>query len=349
MKKLLLDYRKGNARLIVESQDDLWSLSQIISPGDKLGSMTARKVKICEAEDRQKTVKKPAFIKVLVEKTEFSPPTLKILGTIEEAPEDIPHGQYHSLILEQGSEIFIEKEWLSYQKHRLEDSLESKTPPVIIVVFDREEAYFAIMKKYGYEVLTNIKGKVRKKGHEEGTYTDFYSEIVLHIKEYDSRFNPSFIVVGSPAFWKDELMKAIGEGPLKRKIVPATCSSVDITGINEILKRDEVRKALASERITKEMRCVEELMSEISKNGKAAYGLKDVEEASISGAVETLLIADGFIRQQRQDNNFAAVESIMKRSESQNSKIAIISSEHDGGKKLEGIGGIAAILRYRMK
>ena len=38
----------------------------------------------------------------------------------------------------------------------------------------------------------------------------------------------------------------------------------------------------------------------------------------------------------------------MKIVEKQKGEINMISHEHEGGKKLNGLGGIAAILRYRM-
>jgi protein pelota len=38
----------------------------------------------------------------------------------------------------------------------------------------------------------------------------------------------------------------------------------------------------------------------------------------------------------------------MRTVESNSGKIHIISREHEGGKKLDGIGGIGAILRYKV-
>jgi protein pelota len=39
----------------------------------------------------------------------------------------------------------------------------------------------------------------------------------------------------------------------------------------------------------------------------------------------------------------------MKLTEQNKGSINIISSEHDGGKRLNGLGGIGAVLRYKVR
>ena len=39
----------------------------------------------------------------------------------------------------------------------------------------------------------------------------------------------------------------------------------------------------------------------------------------------------------------------MKRVEQTQGKVSIISSNHDSGQKLDGLGGIGALLRYQIK
>ena len=42
------------------------------------------------------------------------------------------------------------------------------------------------------------------------------------------------------------------------------------------------------------------------------------------------------------------LDELMKKTEEMKGKIYLISSDHEGGKKLDGLGGIAAILRYKL-
>ncbi|HME87022.1 MAG TPA: mRNA surveillance protein Pelota, partial [Candidatus Nanoarchaeia archaeon] len=76
-------------------------------------------------------------------------------------------------------------------------------------------------------------------------------------------------------------------------------------------------------------------------------GFDEVKRATDAGAVKQLLITDGYIKKTREEETFNTVEMILKSVDSAKGKIIIISSEHDGGKKLDGIGGIAVLLRYQ--
>ncbi|MBD3164922.1 mRNA surveillance protein pelota [Candidatus Woesearchaeota archaeon] len=349
MKRINADFRKGNVKIKIENRDDLWYLSQVIEQGDLVSGRTIRKIKIRGEEDRkQKTAKKPVFIKIRTEKVELGQANLRVLGVIEGGPEDISRGEHHSFNVEEGTELSIEKEkWLNYQKDKLNEAFGSKISNILIVVFDREEAFFAMMKKYGYDILGHIEGNVAKKDVETKT-SNFYNEIIGKLKEYDRRYKLDNIIMASPAFWKDELLKNLNDDSLRKKMVMATCSSAGKTAINEVLKRDEVKKVLASDRITSEINLVEELMKEIKAGGKASYGLKDVENAVNSGAAGILLVTDSLIERLRLENEYEKLDQLMKNADSMDAKVHIISSGHEGGKKLDGLGGIGAILRYRI-
>ena len=94
---------------------------------------------------------------------------------------------------------------------------------------------------------------------------------------------------------------------------------------------------------------MEKLLLNISKNKLSTYGLKEVENASNMGAIELLLVTDSLLHKLREKNSFQQLEKIMKNVESSKGTVHIISSDHDAGKKLEGLSGIAAILRYEIK
>ena len=105
---------------------------------------------------------------------------------------------------------------------------------------------------------------------------------------------------------------------------------------------------IATFRISKEFKIVEELFAEISKNNLASYGLKETKNAAESGAVKTLLITDQFIQKMREQNKYKEIEEIMKKADNAKGDIIIVSSDHEAGKKLNGLGGIASVLRYKI-
>jgi len=93
---------------------------------------------------------------------------------------------------------------------------------------------------------------------------------------------------------------------------------------------------------------VEELLSEINKENLAVYWWKEVKDAIDAGAVKILMITDDFIKKHKDSGTYNEVDEKMKSVDALQGKIHIISSEHEGGKKLNGLSGIAAILRYRI-
>lgn len=348
----ILHFQKNQAKVLVENMDDLWYLSNIIDVGDSVEGKTFRKIKIGGEDDRsQKIVKKPVFLSIIVEKVEFHKYSdiLRVSGKVAEGKDDIPKGSYHTFNVEQETAITITKqEWANYQRQRLEESVKERQPDTLVCVFDREEAYIAIMKKYGFEIIAELKGDVAKKADVQQTPKNFYEEIIKNLKEYETRYKVKNIILASPSFWKEELLKNLKDNELKKKLVMATCSSCDKGAINEVLRRPEVQSVLQQDRASHEIQEVETLLSEISKEGAAAYGAEETDTAANAGAVKVLLITDGLIQKSRQEENFSRFNDIMKTADRSGAEIRIISSDHDGGRKLDGLGGIAAILRYKM-
>ncbi len=344
--------QKGILKIKIENLDDLWYLSQIIDNDDVIKGKTIRKIKLGEGSDRNiKIIKKSIFIAISVKKIEFHKYSniLRVSGKIIQGPEDVSKGSHHTFNLEPGTIITIEKpKFLRYQVEKINEALKPTKKNILICIFDREEAFFAISKQYGYESLSSIQGEVAKKDQKITITKSFYKEIIKQIEEYDKRYELSNIVIASPAFWKEDLMKESINKELKNKIVLATCSSVKEDAVNEVLKRQEVQSILKQDRISKEINLVEELLQEISTEGKAVYGLRETKKIAESGAIEKLLITDKLIQKKRQEEKFYSVEKIMKLVDQTQGDIIIISSNHEAGKKLDGLGGIGGILRYKM-
>lgn len=350
MKKIASDFKKGFVKLQIENLDDLWYLSHLIDIGDTLFGKTMRKVKLGESTDRQSNIiKKPIFLKITVEKLEYTPASLRALGTVAEGTDDVPKGSYHSFSLEKGVIFTLAKDsWLSFQKKKLEEACNANYNNLLLVVHDREEAYFALLKQSGYEILSSLQGNVAKKEEQHASSGSFYQEVLKKIEEYTIRHNPTTIILASPAFFKEDLMKLCKNDVLKKKIILATCSHVGKTSFDEVVKRDEVKQALQQDRTNKEMKLVDQLLAEISKDNLAVYGIKETSSAAEAGAISVLLVTDGFIKETREAGNYARVDAAMKLVDQNKGEVHIISSEHDGGKKLDGLGGIGAILRYKL-
>jgi protein pelota len=121
------------------------------------------------------------------------------------------------------------------------------------------------------------------------------------------------------------------------------------------LKRGAVERLKKEERLTKEVTLLDRLMEEISKDegGKAVYGKAEVQKALMSGAVETLLVSDEKLMRTRMVEDGEAgereaeeIDQMLEAAERQRGEVVIFSTEFEPGKRLNGLGGIAALLRF---
>jgi protein pelota len=67
-----------------------------------------------------------------------------------------------------------------------------------------------------------------------------------------------------------------------------------------------------------------------------------VEEAISAGAAEQVLVIDEMVRNRR-------VAELLERAEKTRAKVTVFSSLFDPGQQLAALGGIAAVLRFRVK
>ncbi|MEM2121735.1 MAG: mRNA surveillance protein pelota [Candidatus Woesearchaeota archaeon] len=345
MKITSKNLKKGIIGLVVESYDDLWYLSQIVMKGDFVSGSSSRKI-----EKGSDKVRKNIFVKIEVEKTGFQRYSrdFRVSGKIVECnDEDVPKGSYHSLTIVPGTKITLFKNKIS---DYVLDILKEATKPeynFLVCIFDREEAIFAIMNKQGYKVLSNIKGNVEKKHSYERSNEkteDFYEELNKLIEEYDKSYKPSSIIIASPGFWAEYLIKKLNDN-IRKKIIVSSCSYVDKSSLNEILKRPEIKQALKQSRIAEETQIIEEVLKEISKDGLVVYGIEEVKKAVDYGAVKDLLVLDSLMQEISNNEELAY---ILNKTEETSGKVRIIDSEFEPGKKLKGLGGVAAITRFKV-
>jgi protein pelota len=364
MKIIHSNMKQGSIKVKIDSLQDLWYLSHTIEEEDLLAGTTMRKIKLGKEGDRSSNiVKKPVFLKIKVEKCELGSEALRASGTIVDGPEEVSKGSYHTFNLEENTIFTIQKPtgWKQFQIKRLQEATETKGPQVLICVMDREEATLALLKKFGFSIVAKMKGDVVKKADMQGrsvgtaggkgstSGNDFYSELIKSLQEYDERYKLDNIILASPAFWKEDLMKKVSDEKLKKKVVLATCSSADPSAINEVLKRQEVMGVLKQDKVTKEVKLVETLLAEIAQQGKASYGFLDVKNAIKAGAAEQVLMTNGFIQEAKERKKYDEVDALLSNAEKMKGNVHIISSEHEGGRKLDGLGGVGALLRYKME
>ena len=120
MKILSFDRKSGLIKILITNNLDLWHLSRIIKPKDKIIAKSLRSVFIRRGEKKEKVGKKLMKLGIEVEKIELEKERLRVIGRIREAPEEVKLGSFHSLDLKVGTIFFLQKEWEEEELKRLE-------------------------------------------------------------------------------------------------------------------------------------------------------------------------------------------------------------------------------------
>ncbi len=343
MNILSMDKKQGFVKVKITDSEDLFYLEQVIQENDLVSGSSERKIKIGE-EPNVKVVRKKFFLKISVEKKEYDPGrVLRVSGKVVEGPEEVTTGSYHTFNLEEGEVVNIEKEWSDYDLNKLEESTRKKST-ALLVVFDREQANFAELKNNTYNLLTGIKGNVQKKQYNTKE-SDFYKEIVKVIEEYDSNNSYDNIIIASPSFWKEYLVEKIPSS-LKKKISLASVSDSSENSFNELLKRDELDKALKDYKVSNELVEVEKVLEAISKD-LACYGFDDCKEKINLGSVKKLVVSDNLFKKMKLDNKYKELETLIKTCEKMQTEVLICSGK-ESMEKVDGLGGICGILRWKV-
>jgi len=338
----------GEISLIPESLDDLWHLKYIIEPGDTVFSLTFRVVDSATDKLRpEKMDKRPVRLGVRVESVEFHKFSnrLRIKGVII---SDLDTGMYHTLNIEPYTELSIIKHWKSDQIERIRDAIAAaRLPDIEIVTIEEGEAAIGFLRQYGVEEISRI--RQASSGKREGTdaRSDFFAEVAAQLRHAEKV--KTFVVAG-PGFIKDDFVKYLKNNvkDIADKLIIEDVSSIGSSGFQEVLRRGAIERVAEEMRIAREARLIERLMVEISTDGKATYGYEQTKKAIEFGAVEILMIADETLRNFREKGS-GGIENLMKEVEHSRGRVVIFSTEFEPGQRLEKLGGIAGLLRFRVE
>ncbi len=339
-----LRFNEGEISLMTESLDDLWHLKYILEPMDIVYAFTKRRIEGATDKLRpEKADKKTVRLGIQVEKVEFHKFSnrLRVHGTIVDG---IDAGAYHTLNIEEGTDISIIKKWKNDQLERIKEAeIASRRPKVIIATIEEGEACIGVVRQFGVEESSSLRQSLGK--GEGNRRNEFFGELASQLKWAAEKVDA--VILAGPGFTKEDFLEFIRtrEPELSKKVVLEDTSSIGVSGFQEVLRRGAVDRIMQESRIGREAKLIEELMKEISIAGKAAYGMADVRNAQSLGAIETLLITDELLRTERESDS---IDDFLKDVEQSQGRIVVFSTEFEPGNKLESLGGIAALLRFRI-
>jgi len=379
-----LKRRHGVIELVPETLDDLWHLKYIIENGDLVSAFTKRRVEGATDKIRPEAAeKKSVHLTIEVSGMEFHrfSNRLRVRGVIRSG---VDTGEYHTINVEIGSMVGITKHWKPDQLERIEEAKAlSNRPRVTIITVESGEAEIGRVRQFGVDRVSQI---TKPSGKQGGDFThEFFASAADALNKSVAGGGDHAIIIAGPGFIKEDFMDYLRSSnpDIAARAVLEDTVATGMPGFIEVLRRGAVDRIVQESRIGRETEMMDALMREIATYGKCAYGTAEVMAALELGAIETLLIVDETLRNFREAGAGAVqgavtgaaagdrvgtgdemgdgtgkgsgaksgidADDLLRRVEQMQGRVVVLSSEFEPGNRLDALGGMAALLRFKIE
>lgn len=360
----------GSATLFPEEAEDMWHAYNLIAAGDKLRASAIRRVTTESATGSTSSHRLHITLLIIVKSVDFDPQCsqLHVNGQVAEENQWVKIGAFHTLDLELHRNFVIEKKdgWDSVALAALKESVkEDKEGSIPAIVMQEGTANICLITEFRTILKQRIDLSIPKKrngksvDHDQGL-KKFYDICLESLNRHFVIAQPRPLLIASPGFTATAFQKHIIDQAIRtdnkavlsnrNNFLVIHCSSGHLYSLNEALKSPQALVKLKDTKFARETKLIDDLMELLRKdNGKAWYGPAEVEEAVSQGAVGpgggTLLINNSLFRSQEIQVRKRWVDLVDKVTEI-GGDVRILSSDHESGKRLQDLGGIAAILTF---
>ena len=233
----------------------------------------------------------------------------------------------------------------------LKDMLEARKDFYGLIVIDKKEATLGMLEgkmiKKLLHLTSGVPSKIRAGGQSsvrferlrEGATKEFYRRVSENAKQFFLDQKIKGILVGGPGMTKEEFLK---EGdiptPIKEKIIAIKdIGYADEHGLKLLV--EECQDILANVEVMEEKKKLREFFDALVKD-KAIIGLEKVKKALAYGAADKIFISETIDEK--------IIDEIEKENISK-AEINIVSKDTEEGLQFSNLGGIGAILRFKIE
>ncbi|KAJ9499470.1 Translation factor pelota [Exophiala xenobiotica] len=268
--------------------------------------------------------------------------------------------------------------WDSVARTQLEEAIDpTKGTEAVAVVMQEGLANICFITQYQTVLRQRVElsvprkrtGAGRSADHDKGLERFFSTLLDTLMRQLeglmegkDSSMNFP-ILLASPGFTAPGFLRHINETAVtkgdkllqdlvKRKaFIVIHSSSGHLHSLNEVLKSSAVLASLKDTKYARETALMDDFFALLRKDdGRAWYGPREVETAVDKGAVGrgggVLLISNALFRSQDVGTRRRWVRLVDRVRQVEGGEVRVLSSDHESGRRLEGLGGIAAILTF---
>lgn len=362
----------GTVTLLPEEPEDMWHAYNLIAPTDLLRASAIRRVVKEGATGSTSSQRVHMNLLIRVTGIEFDAQAgqLHVSGRVAEENQFVKNGAYHTLDLELQRNFTLEKSegWDSVALDVVREAVkQDKEGTVPAVVMEEGMANICLITEHQTILKQRVETGIPKKrsgrsGDHDSGMKKFFAILLETLSRHVDITQPRPLLLASPGFTAAGFQKYIideatrkGEKAVlanKGNFVVIHSSSGHLHSLNEVLKSPAVLSKLKDTKYAKETRYMDDFMTLLRKDdGRAWYGPTEVEKAVEKGAVGpsgVLLINNSLFRSQEigvRKRWVTLVDTVKEGG----GEARILSSDHESGKRLEGLGGIAAILTFPLE
>lgn len=330
----------------LETPEDLYFISLIIDPEDTITAWTTRQVRVSRGDGSEERGERVHVrLTLSVKKVEFQrfSDVLRVLGTIEEAPEWLyAKGSHHTIGLRVGDEVVLCKQFVAKHHKRILELAVARTKVAGVLSADFEELATGILRPQGLEIISVIAlPRVRKEGSiREHLETSLSKHLHSIIKQLEAK-NVSQIIAIAPQLVLEVLSERLHG--LKIPVKFFKTAEGGLAGIYELLRDDEFKEMIENLTFSVSREALSELLETIMKSpARAALGIEEVKQALESNSIKLLLVSDEiFLSGKREE-----IMGILKSASDIARDVVVIPPYVEGADMLRRFDGIAAILYY---
>ncbi|KAF2748334.1 hypothetical protein M011DRAFT_466741 [Sporormia fimetaria CBS 119925] len=374
----------GSAILIPEEPEDMWHAYNLIQPHDHLRARAMRNVKKESSTGTvtSKPIKLDLTISVISTDFDIGSGQLHVAGRVAVENEHVKLGSHHTLDLELNRRFTLIKGvdskggiWDSVALEMLREACETERKAELwAVVMGEGTANICIITEHQTIVRQRVEVAVPRKrrggidGHDKGMekfFSTTLSTLLRHMENAKSTqqdtekttplllASPGFVAQAFQSYIKAEATRTMNKTllALVPTILVAHSSTHHVHALKEVLSSPAIMSKLSDTKFARETALMDKLTTLIRQDdGRAWYGPREVERAVDKGAVGrgggVLLLSNALFRAQDVGERKRWVKLVDKVRDVEGGEVRVLSSLHESGKRLEGLGNVAAILTF---
>lgn len=358
-----------------------WHAYNLIQENDRVRAKAVRRVAKESGAGSVASQRITLDLTIAVSSTDFDIGSgqLHVAGRVAVENDHVKLGQHHTLDLELNRKFELQKAdgWDSIALEMLKEACETERRAELwAVVLGEGTANICMITEHQTILRQKIEMSVPRKrkggvdGHSKGMDRFFATTLSTLLRHMDLASSaaqqaktlplllagPGFIAQAFLTYIRGEATRTTNKPLLAMipSIVVAHASSAHIHSLNEILSSPAITNKLSDTKYARETALMDKFLALMRQDdGRAWYGPREVERAVDKGAVGrgggVLMINNALFRAQNVAERRRWVTLVDRVREVEGGEVRVLSSLHESGKRLEGLGNVAAILTYPLE